>query len=291
MNRRLSGPPAMLLAMLLFSTMGACVKLASAWYSAGEIVFYRSIIASLVVVVVMRRRGTAVGTQVPGLHFTRSGAGAVALGLFFYGITGLPLATAITLNYTSSVWMAFFLVAMALASRSARPDVRLVAAVLLGFVGAALVLQPSLGPAQWRHGLAGLLSGVVAAVSYLQVARLSRLGEPDERIVFYFSLSGIVVGAAMAFGSGWHGHTLPGVALLLAVGVLAAFAQTLLTRAYASGNPLVSGSLQYTGIVFSSLYGLLLFHDSPSWPWALGVVLIVVSGCGATWLRSRPAAA
>lgn len=285
---RLQGPPAMLAAMLLFSTMGACVKLASAGYGAGEIVFWRSVVSVGVMVAVCRRQGLALRTPVPAMQATRSLTGALALGLFYASITGLPLATAITLNYTSSIWIAFGLLAAALLRPGrARPDPRLVGSVLLGFAGAALLLRPTVGEGQWPYGLAGLLSGVAAAASYLQVAALTRHGEPDERTVFYFSIGGLAVGAAMAGAQGWHALTPGGVGLLLAVGVLAAFAQTLLTRAYGSGQPLVSASLQYTGIAFSSLYGLLLFHDRFSLAWALGVALVALAGCGATWLRAR----
>ncbi len=281
----------MLLAMLLFSTMGACVKLASGHYGAGEIVFYRSVVSMLVMVAVSRRAGLALRTSVPALQVTRSLTGATGLGLFFYAITGLPLATAITLNYTSSIWIAFFLTAGAVLMRAQHPDKRLVIMVLLGFAGTSLILRPTAGAGQWWHGVAGLLSGVAAAASYLQTARLNRAGEPEERIVLYYSMGGILIGGAMAAAEGWHPLTGDGIVLLLAVGVLAAFAQTLLTRAYARGNPLVSASLQYTGIVFSSIFGVLLFGDALTVGWASGVLLIVLAGCTATWLRSRAALA
>ncbi|MCK7491069.1 MAG: hypothetical protein MZW92_04330 [Comamonadaceae bacterium] len=59
-------------------------------------------------------------------------------------IGGLPLATAMTLNYMSSVWMALFLIGGAVMLGAARIDGRLVAAVLLGFAGVALVLRPTI---------------------------------------------------------------------------------------------------------------------------------------------------
>jgi S-adenosylmethionine uptake transporter len=77
-----------------------------------------------------------------------------ALVLWFYAIGQLPLATAITLNYMSSIWMALFLIGGAvLVGSSQRVDLRLVLAVLTGFGGVALVLRPpsrgSSGPAPW----------------------------------------------------------------------------------------------------------------------------------------------
>ena len=101
-----------------------------------------------------------------------------------------------TLNYMSSVWMALFLLGGAVLLGAARVDGRLVATVLAGFAGVALVLRPTLEQQQLWHGLAGLLSGLTAAMAYLQVTALGRAGEPEVRIVFYFSLGGLLAGAA-----------------------------------------------------------------------------------------------
>jgi S-adenosylmethionine uptake transporter len=64
------------------------------------------------------------------------------------------------------------------------------AAVLLGFVGVALVLRPTITSDQLWHGAAGLLSGLLSATAYLQVTALGRAGEPEVRVVLYFSLGG-----------------------------------------------------------------------------------------------------
>jgi drug/metabolite transporter (DMT)-like permease len=70
--RRLSAPLLMLLASLLFSTMGVCVKLASAHYGAGEIVLYRSLVGALFIFGLTRVRGGSLRTTVPAMHFWRS---------------------------------------------------------------------------------------------------------------------------------------------------------------------------------------------------------------------------
>ncbi len=281
----------MLCASFLFATMGVCVKLASSQYSAGEIVFYRSIVGALAMAAYSRWYGTRLATAVPAMHFWRSTSGVVALCLWFYAIGNLPLATAMTLNYMSSVWMALFLLGGAAMLGTRRVDGRLIATVLLGFAGVGLVLRPTLEHDQLWHGLMGLLSGVIAATAYLQVTALGRAGEPEERIVFYFSIGGIAAGLAIGFWSGWHAHTLQGAAWLLAVGVLATAAQLMMTRAYRTGRTLVNASLQYLGIAYSFAYGVLLFED-PVTPMAIaGMVLIVVAGLAATQLRSRGVAA
>ena len=277
----------MVLATLLFATMGVCIKLASVQYGSGEIVLYRSLTGALLMLAWTRWHGIRLATAVPSMHFWRGLSGVAALSLWFYAIGKLPLATAMTLNYMSSVWMAMFLIGGGVLLGSARVDGRLVATVLIGFAGVALVLRPTVEQQQAWHGLAGLVSGMLAALAYLQVTALGRAGEPEARIVFYFSLGGIAAGLLTTAFSGMHAHTASGVVLLVAVGVLATVAQLLMTRAYRTGRTLANASLQYLGIVFSVAYGVLLFDDLLD-PLALaGIALIVGAGLAATLLRTR----
>jgi S-adenosylmethionine uptake transporter len=277
----------MVLASFLFATMGVCVKLASTQYSAGEMVLYRGLTGALLMLALSRWQRGSLGTRVPAMHAWRSLSGVVALCLWFYSIGNLPLATAMTLNYMSSVWMALFLVGGAIMLGGARVDGRLIGTVLLGFAGVALILRPTIEAQQLWHGLAGLLSGVIAATAYLQVTALARAGEPEVRIVFYFSLGSVVAGALTLLWTGMHAHSARGVLLLVAVGVLATAAQLLMTRAYSTGRTLVNASLQYLGIAYSFAYGVLLFSEHVTWMAVAGMALIVAAGLGATLLSSR----
>ena len=279
----------MVLASFLFATMGVCVKLASADYAPGEIMFYRGLIGAVVIWLLARSRGVSLKTTVPATHFWRSLSGVVAMFLWFYSLGNLPLATAMTLNYMSSVWMALFLIGGAAMLGAARVDGRLIGTVLLGFAGVALILRPTIEQNQLWYGLIGLLSGMISATAYLQVTALARAGEPEIRIVFYFSLGGTLFGLLTTLWTGIHAHTLKGVALLLAVGLLATVAQLMMTRAYSTGRTLVNASLQYLGIAFSFGYGVLLFADRMTWMALAGMLLIVGAGLCATLLRSRAA--
>jgi S-adenosylmethionine uptake transporter len=275
------------IASLLFATMGVCVKLAATHYGSGEIVMYRGLVGALVIGAVSRWRGPSLATTLPLQHFLRSLTGVAALCLWFYAIASLPLATAMTLNYTSSLWLALFLLGGAAIARNRPAEVRLAIVALVGFAGVVLVLRPTIEHDQWWHGLVGLLSGLVSAAGYLQVAALGRAGEPESRIVFYFSIGGVVGGAALSTVTGWHEHSWTGLGLLLAVGVLATLAQLMLTRAYVRGRTLVNASLQYLGIGFSFVYGALFFDERVTWMALLGVLLIVGAGIRATALRAQ----
>ena len=225
------------------------------------------------------------------MHFWRSVVGTFSLTCWFYAIAVLPLGTAMTLNYMSSIWIATFLLGGALLlQRRGAPMPRqgaLFATVLAGFAGVAMVLRPSLAPDQVLGALVGLASGVSAALAYLQVSDLSRAGEPESRTVFYFSVGAVLVGAVgmvFAGASPWDGaHVL----WLLPIGLLAVLGQLFMTGAYASGATLVVANLQYSGIVFAALYGMFIFAEHMPWVGWAGMLLIIVSGVAATALRAR----
>jgi len=280
----------MLLAAVLFATMGVCVKFASEHFHALDIVFYRGLVGVVVLGLVMKQQRVALRSPVPMMHFWRSLVGVVSLVGWFYSIGQLPLATAVTLNYTSSVWIATFLLggAVLFNQRSlSSSQTPLMFTIVLGFVGVALVLRPTLSAGQLVGGVVGLLSGMFAALAYLQVASLARTGEPDSRTVWYFSLGSVLAGGLgmlLLGGTAWSGwHAL----WLLPIGLLALGGQLCMTRAYASGATLVVANLQYTGIVFASLYGVWIFGDRIDALAVLGIGLIIVSGVVATALRAR----
>ena len=283
----MSAPLLMICATFLFATMGVCVKFASGTYDPGEIVMYRGLVGMIAIAALARARGVSLRTKVPAMHAWRSVVGVTALTLWFYAIGHMPLATAVTLNYMSSVWMALFLIGGAVVVGAQRVDPRLVATVLVGFVGVALVLNPQMDRDLLAPGIVGLASGMLSALAYLQVTTLGRVGEPEIRVVFYFSIGSFVTGLVMSALQGWHSHrSLAGPLLLLATGVFATTAQVLMTRAYAIGRPLSNASLQYLGIAFSFIYGIWLFHDPLTWTAVGGMVLIVGAGLAASRLRA-----
>ena len=292
----------MVLAAFMFASMGVCVKLASEYFNPAELVCYRGFIGMAILALLARSQGITLATRYPGMHAWRSLVGVTSLGAWFYAIAHLPLATAITLNYMSSVWIAAFLVGGTLlawrpTAATPRPALQgpLILTVLAGFAGVVMMLRPSIDQSQEQvfAGLVGLLSGLSAAFAYMQVVALSRMGEPETRTVFYFAVGSAVAGGAALLVTGtspWPGW--PGL-WLLPIGVLAAGGQLCMTRAYASAHTqratLVVANLQYSGIVFASLFSVLLFEDIINLLGWLGMALIVGSGIVDTVLRARAA--
>ena len=287
----------MLFACFAFAAMGAAVKLASALYSTSEIIMYRGLIGTLLLLVLARHQRVSLRTAFPREHLWRCVIGVISLWMWFYAIGALPLATAVTLNYMAPIWMAA-IVFIGGWMRARQPvQWPLVAAIFLSFIGVTLVLQPAVEAKQWLGGTVAVISSVLTALAYMQVRRLGKLGEPEFRVVFYFSLICIAAGVfgTMLEGRGagvpmFTPHTQYGAFLLLALGVTGLFAQIAMTRAYRIGKVLVVANLQYTGIIFSSLWGMALWGDHFDWYVWLGMGVILASGIAATFYNTRTSA-
>ena len=264
----------MLVAGFLFGCMGVFVKLGAHYFSDVELVFYRSFIGLLLVYAILRQQGGTIITSHWRGHLWRGISGSIALMLFFYCITVLPLATAVTLNYTSPL----FLTLLMMAIFKERLHVSLACAITLGFIGVVLLLHPTLQQNQLIPGLLGLISGLLAGVAMLNVRQLGLLGEPEYRVVFYFSLiAAIISSIAMLFGT-IHPVSADSLLILLGLGSSATLAQLAMTRAYHTGKTLVAGSLSYSTVVFASLFGMILWGESlPLSGWA-GMALVIASG-------------
>jgi drug/metabolite transporter (DMT)-like permease len=264
----------MLVAGFLFGCMGVFVKLGAAHFSYVELVFYRSFFGLLLIYLIMRQQRIGVTTLHLRNHLWRGISGSVALALFFYCITVLPLATAVTLNYTAPL----FLTLLTMLVFKDKFHLPLTIAITLGFCGVLLLLHPTLQRDQLLPGLLGLISGFLAAVAYLNVKQLGVIGEPETRTVFYFSLTASIgSGVWMLFDSA-HTITPQGFAILLGLGSTATLAQLAMTRAYRVGNTLVVGSMAYSTIIFASLFGILLWNEVlPLSSW-LGMAFIIAGG-------------
>lgn len=264
----------MLVAGFMFGCMGVFVKLGAVYFSHIELVFYRSFIGLMLVFLIMRSQHVSVATGFWRNHLWRGISGSVALVLYFYCITVLPLATAVTLNYTAPL----FLTVLTMLVFKDKFDLPLTITIALGFGGVVLLLQPSLQQDQLLPALLGLVSGFIAGVAYINVRQLGFIGEPETRIVFYFSLTATVGSGVWMLFDTVHSITLQSFGILLGLGSTATLAQLAMTRAYRIGNTLAVGSMAYSTIIFASLFGILLWNEVlPLSSW-LGMAFIITGG-------------
>lgn len=265
----------MIVASLLFACMGVCVKLGATLFSTGELVFYRGFVGLVMMAVVVAWRGIPIATPHWRTQIGRGISGSIALMCYFYAISILPLATAVTLNYTSPLFVALLLGLW----YGERVRWTLIAAVLIGFAGVVLLLRPTLQPEQWVGALAGLGSGAIASIAYVNVRELGRLGEPEPRTVLWFSALTTLLGVPWALaGETLHRVDLHTAPFVLGVGFFGGCAQLAMTRSYRYGKTLVSANLAYSTVIFSSLFGVMLWSEHlPLSAW-LAIGLIIASG-------------
>lgn len=264
----------MLVAGFLFACMGVFVKLGAPYFSHIELVFYRSFFGLLIVFLLMRQQRISLVTRHFRNHLWRGISGTVALALFFYCITALPLATAITLNYTAPM----FLTLLTMLIFKDKFHIPLTLAIVTGFCGVVLLLHPTLERDQLTTGLLGLISGFLAGIAYLNVKQLGALGEPDTRTVFYFSLTASLGSGVWMLFNTIHPLTPHSWLILLGLALTATLAQLAMTRAYRVGTTLVVSSLAYSTLVFACLFGIVLWNETlPLTSWA-GMAFIIASG-------------
>jgi S-adenosylmethionine uptake transporter len=126
--------------------------------------------------------------------------------------------------------------------------------------------------------LAGLGSGALAAIAYFQLRRLGGLGEPAWRTVLIYTVMTMVVSIVGMVFSARSVYSLHGLGLLAGIGTTGLVAQLAMTRAFSEGSPTIPATLQYSTLIFASIYGYLVWGDSLSWASAGAVLLILVSG-------------
>jgi drug/metabolite transporter (DMT)-like permease len=265
----------MLVAGFFFAMMGVFVKFGAGEFDAAEMAFYRSFVGLFFIgALVVGRKGTIRTTYFAG-HVTRSVVGSISLIGYFYAMSNLPLATAQTLNYTSPIFLAIATVVVL----GERFTYWLIGAIVLGFAGVALLLQPTMQGGKESAAWIGLFSGVFAAWAYLSVRSLGRLGEPDYRVVFWFTVIGSVICAGWQLAtSSFHPIHWSNVWIVVGIGFCGTIAQLAMTRAYRTGNTLVVGSLSYSTLVFGALAAFLVGNERLAPLELAGMAVIIASG-------------
>lgn len=229
----------------------------------------------------LKGRSDLLTTRRLGAHVKRSGFGIVGMALNFGAATLLPLAVATTLNYSSAI---FAVVLSALVLREPTGPWRW-GAVALGFAGVVLIAQP------WGNELP-LIGAAIALAAAFMIALISvqlrDLGRTEHplTIVFYFSLFTVpLLALAMPFVS--TAHDAADWLLLLACGLIGLLGQVLLTAALRYGAVANVIVMDYSGLVWATLFGWLVFDNLPPASTWLGAPLVVAAGLLIAWREHR----
>ena len=273
-----------LISCLLFATMSLLVKLSSSQFSLVEIVFFRALPGTILLVGYARSRRLPIWPSHWRIHMIRNVVGLGSMTLGFYATSKLGLATSASLEYTAPIFMMLYVVFLS----GHRPSVIDLLALAGGFLGVVLLLRPTLQQGQEIPFLAGLMSGALAAVAFLQISRLGALGEPTWRTVLIYTVSAMAMSLLVMPFTTMAEYSFRGLALLLGVGFTGLGGQLAMTRAYSIGKPTLTAMLQYSTVLFAAFYGFVVWGDRLTLMATLGLALIIGSGCvAALAMRGR----
>lgn len=289
-----------LLAIFGLSTMSLFVKLASeSGIRLPEIMFWRQFAAIPVVLVwvVFTTGLSTLRTQRIGAHARRSCLGMIGMAFTFGSIILLPLAESTTLGFTVPIF-ATLLSALFLKERV---GLHRWAAVLAGFAGVVIVIQPGSGGFPLTGALVGLTSALMIGIISLQLRDLGKTEAPPTT-VFYFSLFASMMllvlhviplpqalADATAWGAGSHGLYQWG--LIIGLGLCGGLGQIALTASlrYAPVSTVVG--MDYTSLIWSTLYGWAIWAALPGPSTWAGAPIIIASGLYIAWREHRLAIA
>ncbi len=277
------GMLAAMAAFFMFTVMNVFAKLLSVRHSVFEIAFYRNLIACmpfLFLVFVLGKREILVIRSKPTLVGFRAVLGALSLVTTFAAFSLMPMAETTVLLFTSSLFIpmlgVFFL--------AERVGPYRWAAVAIGFAGVLIMA----GPGGHMNAL-GITVAIAAALMHatLQIV-LRYLGryERPETITFYFLVIGALV-MALPLPLVAVTPTLAEVPLLFGVGLSGALAQWLLTIAFRNAPAAIVTVFNYSGIVWATLFGWLIWNDWPLPQVLIGAAVVIVSNGLIIWRESR----
>jgi drug/metabolite transporter (DMT)-like permease len=273
-----------LASVLAFATMGALIKLAERGGAGlGELLFFRQLFA-LAVVLVAVIAGPGLGsltTERLPAHCVRAVIGLVSMACMFSAVMLLPLAEATTLQFTMPIF-ATLLGALVLREPT---GIHRWGAVIAGFIGVVIVTQPGSGHVPLLGGMLGIAAAMFSATVSILLRRIGRT-ELATTTVFYFSVLSIVpLGAWFAFTTTAHSSGTWG--FLILVGLAGGVGQIAMTKSLAMAPVAVTLPMDYSGLIWATLYGYLLFAVLPTPMTWVGAPMIIGSGLYIVWREHR----
>lgn len=270
---------------LAFAAMGACIKGLGDAVPLGQVVFFRSALALLPLVIFLGWSGDfprGLATRRPLGHAARCLLGAAAMFTSFATIRLLPLAEAAMLSYLAPVMLA--LLGWALLGEALGP--RRVAGLLLGLTGSAAVCLPAFSGDLESGALGGVVLGLLTAAltagALMQVRRLTLADERPGAIAFWFVIVSALAGAA-TLPLGWVRPDPAQAALLVGAGLTGGAAHILMTLSFRHAEAAALAPVEYLTILWAATAGLVFFHELPGWSflWAAPLVL------AGSWIASH----
>lgn len=268
-----------ILSSFIFSIMNALVKAVSFTIPSSEIVFFRSLIGTVLIYYFMRKSKVAFSTEGIPLLVVRGVLGALYLLTYFYTISKISLVDASILVHLSP----FFVILFSMLFLKEKLDPKLVLLLPVVIIGAVFIIKPFEYSSYSIYALIGILSAALAAGASVAIRQLTKKHHSYE-IVFYFLATATLVSIPLM----WNNFIIPTLTemfYLLCIGVVSLLGQVFLTQAFTHENAAVVAVTRYIGIVFNAMWGFLFWTEIPDVFTVIGGTLIVVSCIALSWKK------
>jgi len=267
----------------MFALAAVCVKAMDGAIPVAQLILFRNVFALPALLPVLAANGglAALRTRHPWGHVQRCVFGLFGMLGAFYGYAVMPLATVTALGFT----MPLFLTALSAPLLGQRVGWRRWTAVVVGFCGVLVMLQPwSASGGSYPPVAVGLvlLGGLGWALAMISIRRLGEVGENSVTIVLWFAIGAGLVAGLVAI-PGWVWPDGRQWLLLVGLGVISAVAQLLMTAAYRRSDTTLLAPFEYSGILWTTLLGALLWAEWPDGWDVLGILVLVGSGLFIWW--------
>ncbi len=262
----------MILACLAFSIMGGLIRSVSdSGMPVFEIVFLRNVAGLLFILPLFMKTGLgALKTKRIGFYTARSFFGFVSMLSWFYAITVLPLADAVALNFTAPI----FTTILAIFVLKEVVGIRRGSAMIVGFLGAMIILRPGLEELS-LGSYSAIFSAVTMACSVTCVKLLSRT-ESTSAIVAWTQILILpmsLIPAVMV----WVTPTLDQLLAIGAIGVLATIGHLSFTKSFSLVDASIVMPFDFFRLIFSALIGFMFFMQEPDLYTYIGAAVIFAS--------------
>jgi drug/metabolite transporter (DMT)-like permease len=267
------------LAVVIFTSMDAVIKLVSETFPTGQLVFFRNLFAFGPILIFMMSQGAVqLRTRHALGHLARGLFGVSAMYCYFLSYKLLPLSDAIALGLSGPI----FLTILSIPFLGERVGLRRWSACIVGFLGVLIMTRPGAGVWQ-TEALVPLLAAVFYALAMISIRKLTAT-EPSGTIVFYFTLFATLAGLATApLGAvdselAWVWPSGAEWLIVLAIGLMGGCGQILITIAFRCAPVSVVAPFDYMALVYGFLLGWAVFEEVPDWYLIIGGATVVASG-------------
>jgi drug/metabolite transporter (DMT)-like permease len=239
-----------------------------------ESLFYRYLIGAVFISISLRSRKplSELKSQRMGKQVLRAFVGMLAMGFNFWAYTLLPLADASIFSFTIpiiSTILSIFLL-------SEKVGLHRWAAILLGFAGVLIAVQPGQGAIPLFGASIAIIGAAASAYTAILVRQLSTTDDTSTILLYYYSLALPVLGVAMFFFGSWP--TLETLPYLIAIGVTGLIGMFAYSEALRYASFAVIAPADYSKLIFSTLLGYLIWEHWPAETIWLGIPFIIASG-------------